>query len=103
MKKLLLVLALVGVMGLFAGKVEATPAWHLCSLDLVGFNAGNVYLRVTDLNSGVQRSVVAPSDPAQMNRLLAVALTCLSGGLTTVALYDETVDYSTITALYATP
>jgi hypothetical protein len=105
MKKLAVVLAVVGVLGMSTVKSEAALAWYTCDITSVAvYSSGLVYFQVNDVGASFTgKWVLVPSDTTLGNRMLACALTGLSSGFQVSIYIDSSQLYPSLVSMYLVP
>ena len=92
---------LVGLLGIFASKGEAAPAWYFCTVNEIGMAYETLYICLTDTASPpafTLKWVIA--NPAYQKQLMAVALTAQSNDQSIHVNIDSAVSYPTLSIMY---
>jgi hypothetical protein len=98
-KMFLVMVAVFGMVALFAGSTHAAPPWYTCTVIQVGPGWGTNYIRMTDDGGAFTDKWFRPRSDA-VKEMLATALTAKSNGEKVYIYTDLSGTYPVINAMY---
>jgi hypothetical protein len=100
-KIVVLMVALLGMMELFAINAHAEYGWHTCTVEKAGFGGDLIYIFLRDVSSGTEYTCIAPED--REKEMLAIVLTAIANNMEVRVLFDDNESHPELYCLYLQP